>query len=596
MEYPYFSGPEPGFFGLWAAVSLRNLGRRSTRFNLPPALSVSILFYVLAIAASALLVWHSFWELPRYWTMILTQDALSKIYFWRWMNSFHFLRMTLLYLEGIAAFFIALWIFRQAPEKTVRFFYFSFLAIGILLIGYSSMELLIRGKQISVYPGFGPVFTDRNAYAAFWITYLPFALILIEQKQRLVRILGFLLSFASWLFCCLSLSVTGIIVIHFLLIIFALKYWYKGRIQLLKPGLAIPLTIVFFILIFGTFSIRESLLEPQTDQESSSNSNGYFENETLSGRLGFWVPAMGMIKEYPILGIGPGEAYKNSSDFRERYLGLPPSGKDQENPHNIFLQIATDGGLFTLAGFLMIIGLILFRAVKRSNGSADKNRNPEFSYPVRIGVPRSSLLHLKANQFRFCFVLSVVGLLLASFTQHPTIRFEFHILFWMFCGLIAGMSPPRDPGPAVKRFSLKTPAVIIVAAGFFLQSSVFPKKLPEYLEYGLRPIVWTGKKIIWPTERIAFLRTEYHDPNISFQIHKAQGISKQEAYIEINGQIFEEILGGTPRELTYENQNPEGRVFLGIITDKSADTNFAESWGSGIELHCERKMHRMRKF
>ena len=40
-------------------------------------------------------------------------------------------------------------------------------------MGYSAMELLLRGKSLSIYPGFGPVFMDRNAYAAFWILYLP---------------------------------------------------------------------------------------------------------------------------------------------------------------------------------------------------------------------------------------------------------------------------------------------------------------------------------------------------------------------------------------------------------------------------------------
>ena len=114
-----------------------------------------------------------------------------KIYFWRWENPFHFLRMALLYLEGVAVFFIVRRIYKSAPKKFLRFFVLSFLACGIFLICISGFELIFRGKQIAVFTGFGPIFTDRNAFAAFWIAYVPVAVVLAIPLERSFSISDF---------------------------------------------------------------------------------------------------------------------------------------------------------------------------------------------------------------------------------------------------------------------------------------------------------------------------------------------------------------------------------------------------------------------
>ena len=77
MNYPYFSGAEPGFFGVWSAVSFRSLLSREKDLHLPVNLSIPLVAYVLAILASAFLTWCPIWELPDSWSFRLTLDALS---------------------------------------------------------------------------------------------------------------------------------------------------------------------------------------------------------------------------------------------------------------------------------------------------------------------------------------------------------------------------------------------------------------------------------------------------------------------------------------------------------------------------------------
>ncbi len=315
MEYPFFFGPEPIFYGFCAAVSLRALVSSQGDICIPPVLKISLITYVMAVLASAFLVWINIWDLPRQWPMILTLDALSKVFFWRWENPFHFLRITLLYMEGVTAFFLISWIVKRNPKRAVLFFTGSFVLCGILLMGYSAMELLLRGKELSIYPGFGPVFMDRNAYAAFWVLYLPFVIGLASRTSRWLRAGFACLALLSWFWCIASMSFTGILVSTGVGILSLLVSCIpKGGFSPFRFGrrsIAFVSIGLVSVMALGSFVAWEVFSREPSSFLVTQRIQVLLKEGTFSARVAFWVPAANMFGAYPLLGIGPGEVYRN---------------------------------------------------------------------------------------------------------------------------------------------------------------------------------------------------------------------------------------------------------------------------------------------
>jgi O-antigen ligase len=67
--------------------------------------------------------------------------------------------------------------------------------------------------------------------------------------------------------------------------------------------------------------------------------------KSLDYRLQYWKGALGVIREHPIVGVGPG-------NFRQHYLHhkLAESSEEIADPHNFILDLWSSGGLLALAG------------------------------------------------------------------------------------------------------------------------------------------------------------------------------------------------------------------------------------------------------
>lgn len=68
--------------------------------------------------------------------------------------------------------------------------------------------------------------------------------------------------------------------------------------------------------------------------------------KSLAYRWQYWKGAMGVVREHPFLGVGPG-------NFRSHYLRYkaPESSEEIADPHNLILDLWTSGGLLAVAGF-----------------------------------------------------------------------------------------------------------------------------------------------------------------------------------------------------------------------------------------------------
>jgi O-antigen ligase len=564
LESPFFSGAEPGFLAMTAAVALRNL-IRPRRLDLPSPLVALLLLHAGAVLASSLLLWISFRELPGDWHATLTADALSKIYFWRWGNPFHFMRMALLLLEGLAAFLVALHAFRSNPRRTLLYVVAAFSVLGGLLAAYSAVELLFRGKEITWYPGFGPVFADRNAYAAFWVILVPFGLALALQSKGIARAGGALLAAASWLFCGLSLSVTGIGAIVFstgAYLALRPRRRGSGTLKWLAAGLLVGMVALGSAAWFLT---RDTQLVRLMEARAGE-------------RVSFWAPAAAMVGDHPLLGLGPGEFYRRLPEYRARLSDLPASAYEQENVHNYYLQLAVGTGLMGALPFLLIAAYLLragwLRLGNPLPGDAD--------IPGPSAARRNPLgfLELSRSDCLALLLAALAGLLVLSIAQHPMLRFPFQAAYWIFAGLIAGLS--LRPNPERLGRTTLLPPVGIVFLAFVCQSLFFPHPRLDDFRYGFHQS--EEEEGVLLTEGVAFLRTEWDRGMAAFELRAGPGSPAQSVEIHLNGERTRIEVRADQWSVYEGSIDRAGMVDLGIRTRPVLPRAFPNSWGAGVRV------------
>ncbi len=562
LDLPFFSSSEPGFLAMTASVALRNL-IRPRGLELPGPLVALLLVHAGAVLASSFLLWISFWELPGDWYLALTGDALSKIYFWRWGNPFNFLRMALLLLEGLAALLVALHAFRYDPGRTLRYLVAGFCVLGALLAAYSAVELLIRGKEISWYPGFGPVFADRNAYAAFWVVFAPVALALGVQSRRTVRAVGLLLAGISWLFCTLSLSISGIVGIAFATGTFlALRYGKRiSRLWLaaaLVLGMVVPTSAAWLL---SRESAVPRILQARVEE-----------------RISFWAPATAMVADHPLLGVGPGEFYRRVPEYRARLADLPVSTFAQENVHNYYLQLAVGAGLIGALPFILIAAYLL-----RAGGLRLRNPLPGDLEPQEPSEHLRSPLDWFQLSRTDCLALllaALAGLLVLSIAQHPMLRFPFQAAYWIFAGLIAGLSLRPNP-ERLGRTTLLLPVGIVFVA-FVCQSLFFPHPRLDDFRYGFHQS--EEEEGVLLTEGVAFLRTEWDRGMVAFELRAGPGSPAQSVEIHLNGERTRLEVRENQWSAYEGSIDRAGIVDLGIRTRPVLPRAFPDSWGAGVRV------------
>ena len=76
--------------------------------------------------------------------------------------------------------------------------------------------------------------------------------------------------------------------------------------------------------------------------------------KSLAYRLQYWQATSHLVADHVWLGVGPG-------NFRPHYLKykLPEASEEIADPHNLFFDVAATGGVVSLIGLVMLIGLTL---------------------------------------------------------------------------------------------------------------------------------------------------------------------------------------------------------------------------------------------
>jgi len=98
--------------------------------------------------------------------------------------------------------------------------------------------------------------------------------------------------------------------------------------------------------------------------------------KSLQYRLQYWSATWPMIKDHLWLGVGPGQ-------FRMNYLSykLPEASEEITDPHNLFLDVAANGGIVALAGLLGLVVVLALR-FRQSDDDVDDSIEPDTSFQV----------------------------------------------------------------------------------------------------------------------------------------------------------------------------------------------------------------------
>ena len=322
----------------------------------------------------------------------------------------------------------------------------------IILIGWYQTGSLLPHKAItkgsaSVITAF---FMNKNLFAQMLFLTLVFNVYgtaVFTKRWKTLSAINSLLSLALvivlqtrsvWLAILLSFIITSL---------FVMIYQYKrsDRLIVLNKRVIRPL-----IFIAGTVVLSVLFIILSEDIKSEK---GRLTSENIvssPGRIAMWKSSVEMFKDYPLLGVGGG----NWKIYISKY-GLYEKTKSREKkrfqrPHNDYLSILNENGIFGLLAFVgfLLIGLFsLIRIITLSNNKEEK------------------LFYL--------FLFSgLSGYMVFSFFDFPKERTELNIYLFFILSLTAAKYQELKP-PAFKNIAAKSFLFIILPFLLVLMMALF---------------------------------------------------------------------------------------------------------------------------
>ena len=265
----------------------------------------------------------------------------------------------------------------------------SFLATALGLYQYIKLTHGNTGQEffMALYQVRG-LMAHKNQFAISLFLMLPFSTYgLLEFKNRwrylsFVSVIALLISFV--LIQTRSVWVASIAFI----IIFGLTYLFSNhgkafsRINIKSKKVLVPLLIVILSAAMSTLILFQKpnaigVLKYQ------ANSIFDFESDNNKGRLQIWGSTYKMSTEHMLLGVGSGNWKISiipyySDNFENKY-------QNWRRPHNDFLWIMSEKGIFGLLSYLLLFILIAFYGIKILRSQTD-NENKLFTRLMLAGI------------------------------------------------------------------------------------------------------------------------------------------------------------------------------------------------------------------
>ena len=140
---------------------------------------------------------------------------------------------------------------------------------------------------------------------------------------------------------------------------------------------------------------------------------GNLTDGSTSYRLSIWLATLAMLRDFGLVGIGPGAAA-----FNRVYPIYGYGAANAQHSHNLFLQIVCDAGIFALIMFLMLL----------------------FSYVRSLAAAVKKTADKTMNIFRIAAISAVAGFLVQGMTDYSFYNYRVTMVFWAVIGLGIALS------------------------------------------------------------------------------------------------------------------------------------------------------------
>ena len=200
-------------------------------------------------------------------------------------------------------------------------------------------------------PNFQSAFLGLTAIASFAMLFYK------GSQYRLVKFISILYFFLTCFLIIKTQSEQGIFIT--LLGVFVVLYLWL-RVHPVFSNLKLLLKLFFVLLAFLAWA----------DIFQKGFWNSYFYTNSISYRGDFWRAGLLMIRDNPVFGVGLDGYRDHYRSSRDIIAGNRDIAKDMvDSAHNVFIDIASGGGLVLFLAYSVIVYLTLnasFKLIKRS--------------------------------------------------------------------------------------------------------------------------------------------------------------------------------------------------------------------------------------
>jgi len=194
-----------------------------------------------------------------------------------------------------------------------------------------------------------------------------------------------------------------------------LYFWWSWRLSPFWRVWLLPLAGVMMVSAVGAAIASSESLQLRVasifaGREDSSN----------NFRMTVWLSALDMIRDRPVIGIGPG-----NEAFNKIYPLYQRPNYDALSAYSIYLELAVEAGALGVAGFLSILVALGIRAARQLQR-------------LRAARDRDGFWLIAA-------VAAIVGMLAHGLVDTVWYRPQIATLWWLLVALVASYYPAADP-------------------------------------------------------------------------------------------------------------------------------------------------------
>ncbi|MBI2910169.1 MAG: O-antigen ligase family protein [Chloroflexi bacterium] len=324
------------------------------------------------------------------------------------------------WLEVLAPFLIfpvILWFARDQRDLLTLVGSLFAMVTGITFISVYFVARYIGTRYTTIYDAYSmPLFANINSgsLALMILMGLPLGIALLcSTKKRAIAasISGGIIFLIAGLFLTFNRSAVGLMVIAQSLFLFKKR---PRKILLAGAVASLLLSMLFLPLVQRVVFHRF---------QNIGNLASLLEDSSLTYRMNAWAGAIGIIRDYPVWGIGYGQWTRFVPQYGQYQLVRIGLTENREigyavDPHNYYLLVASSAGLVGLTAWLCLLALLVREALYVAKRSLS---------------PALSNLALGA-------LAGLLGMALLSFLgggMHEGVFIGMGIIFWALVGIIS---------------------------------------------------------------------------------------------------------------------------------------------------------------